>query len=581
MINERLRLNDLVYDLNQFGIGKYKGKFLPAIDIITDEMSYEEGKGFKDRQIQQNQKVLGKLHHIFHIADYKKSNFREELLKHADTSLLKSFLKQVKIIPENIDNATFNSKIFSYCKEASKLPWGNNEFTKKFVEIFGYESGLIPTTKESLESMEEISKSKIDSNTNQRILQVYSDLPYRPLYDYQSKLFFEAEEMVETKYSRFMIMMPTGSGKTRLAMEIISHFLTRGVKNENDRQVIWLADSQELLEQAIETFKNVFPHLVEKDTKIYRLWDKYKSANYEKNSIIMASYQTLVGFLDKNPDSLNPDLIVCDEAHNVVAKTYKPTIEKLARNGSPVIGLTATPIRTLEGKGNNELKEFFYWDPKSPRSSFIDIKFDEDRYDNTIDYLQKNRYLSHAHKYNIETENLESIISIEILRGVSKARELTDKFLEIISEDNNRNRKIATKLLEIGKQKKRTLYFGTTRYQAQLICAIMILKGINAVYLDGDTPHSYRNDSIKKFKNGAIDIICNCDLFTTGFDDPQIEVIMIGRPTKSLVLHQQMIGRGMRGPKMGGTKEFDLYRVHDQLPTIELADDAMSDFWLR
>ena len=48
---------------------------------------------------------------------------------------------------------------------------------------------------------------------------------------------------------------------------------------------------------------------------------------------------------------------------------------------------------------------------------------------------------------------------------------------------------------------------------------------------------------------------CNCDLFTTGFDDPKIEVIMIGRPTKSIVLHQQMIGRGMRGPKMGGTKE--------------------------
>ena len=79
----------------------------------------------------------------------------------------------------------------------------------------------------------------------------------------------------------------------------------------------------------------------------------------------MASYQTLVGFLNKNPDSLNPDLIVCDEAHNVVATTYKPTIEKLARNGSPVIGLTATPIRTLKGKGNNDLKEFFYWDTNS------------------------------------------------------------------------------------------------------------------------------------------------------------------------------------------------------------------------
>ena len=75
------------------------------------------------------------------------------------------------------------------------------------------------------------------------------------------------------------------------------------------------------------------------------------------------------------------------------------------------------------------------------------------------------------------------------------------------------------------------------------------------------------------------DIICNCDLFTTGFDDPLIEVIMIGRPTKSIVLHQQMIGRGMRGPKMGGTREFDLYRINDDLPSIDLADNQMGEFW--
>ena len=166
-----------------------------------------------------------------------------------------------------------------------------------------------------------------------------------------------------------------------------------------------------------------------------------------------------------------------------------------------------------------------------------------------------------------------------MFRLVSKSRELPAKFLEILAQNNDRNRKIAVKLMDIGKEKKRTLYFGTNRYQTQLICAIMILSGIKAVYLDGDSPISYRRDSIEKFKNGEIDIICNCDLFTTGFDDPQIEVIMIGRPTKSIVLHQQMIGRGMRGPKMGGTKEFDLYRINDSLPTIDLADNQMGNFW--
>lgn len=574
MLNEGLRTSDLVDDLNQFG----KGKFLDAIDIITDSMSFDEGKGFKEIQLKQNKKLLGKLHHIFHISDYKKPKFREELLKHAEVSLLISYLKQVDLVSKNTSKLS-DSEIFSYCKKASKLSWGNNPATKSFVNIFGYDLSLIPTTKEVRDSMEEISAPKIDSQSGKISLELYTNSPYRPLYPYQSKLFFEADEMVGKKFKRFMIMMPTGAGKTRLAMEIISHFLNRGAKQEKEKQVVWLADSEELLEQSIETFKDVFPHLAEKNTKIYRLWGKYKSTTYEKNSIIVASYQTLVNFIENNPNSLNPDLIICDEAHNVIANTYKAVIEKLASNGATIMGLTATPVRAISGKENDELKEFFNWNPESPRSSFLDIEIDEDRYDNTIDYLQKNQYLSYPNKYDIDTDNLESQISIEIFRLASKTRDLPPKFLEVLAENNDRNRKIAIKLLEIGKQKKRTLYFGTNRYQAQLICAIMILSEINAVYLDGATPRSYRNDCIRKFKKGEIDIICNCDLFTTGFDDPEIEVIMIGRPTKSIVLHQQMIGRGMRGLKMGGTKEFDLYRVHDVLPSIDLADNYMSDFW--
>jgi len=574
MLNTKLRISDLVADLNKFG----EGKFLDAIDIINDGISFDEGHGFKDIHIRENREILGKLHHIFHIQDYKKPSFREELLKHAESPTLISYLKQVEIISENTKTLSTSDNL-KYCKEASDLPWGNNEKTKIFINTFGYESSLIPTSKEVRDSMTEINPFTIDPKSGKINLELHSDSTYRPLYPYQSKLFFEADEMVDKKYHRFMIMMPTGAGKTRLAMEIISHFLIRGVRTKKEKQVIWLADSEELLEQAIETFKNIFPHLVEKKTKLYRLWGNYSSLSYEKNSIIFASYQTLVGIIKNNPDLLNPDLIICDEAHNVIATTYKPTIEKLSENGACVIGLTATPVRTNKGSQNNELKEFFYWNSQTTRRSFLDIEINVDKYDNTVDYLQKNQYLSYPNIYNIDTGNLESLISKQMFRLVSKSRELPAKFLEILAQNNDRNRKIAVKLMDIGKEKKRTLYFGTNRYQTQLICAIMILSGIKAVYLDGDSPISYRRDSIEKFKNGEIDIICNCDLFTTGFDDPQIEVIMIGRPTKSIVLHQQMIGRGMRGPKMGGTKEFDLYRINDSLPTIDLADNQMGNFW--
>jgi len=573
MLNTQLRKSDLIADLNKFG----EGKFLDSIDIINDGISFDEGHGFKDKHIRENKQILGKLHHIFHIQDYKKSSFREELLKHAEPATLISYLKQVEIIPKNTKTLS-PSENLTYCKKASNLPWGNNKETEIFVNTFGYESSLIPISKEVHESMIEINPPTMDSKTGKINLELHSSSTYRPLYPYQSKLFFEADEMVEKKFHRFMIMMPTGAGKTRLAMEIISHFLIRGVKNEDEKQVIWLADKEELLEQAIETFKNIFPHLVEKKTKLYRLWGQYSSSSYEKNSIIFANYQTLIKIIKNNPNLLNPNLIICDEAHNVIATTYKPAIQKLSEKGACVIGLTATPVRTINGSQNNELKDFFYWNSQDTRRSFLDIEIDVDKYDNTIDYLQKNQYLSYPNKYEIDTGDLESLISTEMFRLVSKSRDLPAKFLEILAKNNDRNRKIAIKLMEIEKG-KRTLYFGTNRYQTQLICTIMILAGKKAVYLDGDSPISYRRDSIEKFKKGEIDIICNCDLFTTGFDDPKIQVIMIGRPTKSIVLHQQMIGRGMRGPKMGGTKEFDLYRIKDNLPSIDLADNQMGNYW--
>jgi len=309
-----------------------------------------------------------------------------------------------------------------------------------------------------------------------------------------------------------------------------------------------------------------------KDTKLYRLWEDYGSEKFEKNSIIFAGYKKLINFLKINPESLKPDLIICDEAHNAIAETYKPLIEKLRGTGTKVIGLTATPVRSLYGKENDELKEFF-------RNRIVDINIDNEDSENVISYLQKNGYLSHVHKYDIDVSNVESSIPILILKLASRARDLPDSFLQIIAEDNDRNKKIATKLYEISKQKKRILYFGTNVYQSQITCALMILLGVNAVHIDGKTPIDYRRDCIKKFKVGKIDVICNCDVFTTGFDEPKIDVVMIGRPTKSIVLHQQMIGRGMRGPKMNGTKEFDLYRINDELPSIDLADQYFTEFW--
>ena len=123
------------------------------------------------------------------------------------------------------------------------------------------------------------------------------------------------------------------------------------------------------------------------------------------------------------------------------------------------------------------------------------------------------------------------------------------------------------------------LYFAPSIEQSKFMCMLLIATGARAAHVDGNTPAPYRRDVIAKFRKGKINTICNVGVFSTGFDAPNIDVVFIARPTKSLVLHQQMIGRGMRGPKMGGTKQFQLYRVVDNMPEIDLADEYFTDIW--
>lgn len=570
MLNSNLTKTDLVTDLEKIE----NGKLLDSIDVINTEVSYAEGgEGFAKKPIRQNKEILAKLHHILNIQNYKDSEFRKKLLYRATVSDLIEFLKKVNLIPTST-NTLSDSEIFSLCDKASKLSWGNNDATKNFIRQFGYDESLIPSTKEEKEDVEEVSIAKEDPETKKITLSLKSVTPFRQLYAYQSRIFYEADELIEKRMMKFIIQMPTGSGKTRVAMEIASHFLNRGIKNEKPRQIIWLAEKEELLEQAIESFENVFPHLGLKDAKVYRLFSGHHPTRFERNSIIMANYPTLNNFLVKNPNLLKPDLVICDEAHNAIAETYKPLIEVFHNQEARVIGLTATPVRGIKTKENDELRDFF-------NDNLVSIKTDEGDTDSPIRFLQKKGYLSHVNIKEFDSVSIIDSISPRLWRLASKARDLPDKFLQLIAENNDRNKMIAKKLIDIAKNKKRILYFGTNIFQSKLMCALMLLNGINVVHIDGKTPIEYRRDCIRKFKEGEINMICNANVFTTGFDEPKIEVVVIGRPTKSIVLNQQMIGRGMRGPKMNGTYEFDLYTIADDLPGIDLAHDLMGNSWLE
>jgi len=546
LLNKNLASSEIHNELKEF--------IDPAQLLVNDYNVEKEGpNALKGIPLQNSSEFLGTIHHALNIHKYGEPKFREKLIQTADESQLLKFFKEINLIPKDKKKLT-STEIMELSKTASRLSWKDDDPTRAFVKIFGYDESLVPI-KEDVKTVNEIvSTPKKDPETGKITLILNDDKPLKELHQYQSKIFFQADELVENRFFKFMLTMPTGSGKTRTAMEIVTHFFNR---NDN-RQVLWLAGQKELNEQAIESFKHVWPHLGKNDKKIYRLWDRYESDHIEKNAFVIAGVAKLSNLLKKNPDLIKPNLIIIDEAHHAISPTWISLIEKLVKDTKAcVIGLTATPIRGNSNE-NEKLKKLF-------QNRIIEIESDGNE-TNAISYLQKKGFLARViEKPKIESK-AEFNIPKEIMKDLSKSYDLSPEFLSELAKNHERNYSIVKKLIEL--DGKKTLYFGTTRFQTKLMCTILIAKKIKAAYVDGSSPIAYRNNVIKKFKEGDIDIICNCELFTTGFDEPKIEAIVIGRPTQSKVLHQQMIGRGMRGPKMNGTPNFELYEMDDKLENL-------------
>ena len=302
----------------------------------------------------------------------------------------------------------------------------------------------------------------------------------KTLSDYQSKIFFKSDDIIENKWKRFIIKMPTGSGKTRTTLEIVTHFLNRGLeKNEEERQVMWIADKEELCEQAIESMSEIWIHLGKKDLKVYRLWGNVTIPTFEKKSFIVATYQKLNSMLKNNQLFPIPDLIVSDEAHNIVAPSHQNVLEKLQEqlNGTRIIGLTATPIRGIQSEENNKLIDFF-------NNLIVEIDSSDE---NPIAYLQDQGYLAYCTPITVPS-NREFILTKEERRELEKERDFPKGFLDKIARDNKRNLIITEFLKKLIDEKVQVIYFAPSVQQSKFLCALILCLGGKAAHIDGSTP---------------------------------------------------------------------------------------------
>jgi superfamily II DNA or RNA helicase len=250
-------------------------------------------------------------------------------------------------------------------------------------------------------------------------------------------------------------------------------------------------------------------------------------------------------------------LIVIDEAHQAIAETYSSVLEVLAKNkDSRILGLTATPGRTWNDPLRDaELADFFHKNK---------VTLQMPGYISPIDYLIDEGFLA---KPLFETMQIDSPkgMSASELEEINKALEIPQSVLVRLSQDEVRNLRIIAKLEELIGRHKRILFFASTVQHSDLISAILIARGVNAKSVTSKTlladRQRYLNNFISDDPNPVI--LCNFGVLTTGFDAPKTSCVVIARPTKSLVLYSQMVGRGTRGPKMGGTKECEVVTVVD------------------
>lgn len=195
--------------------------------------------------------------------------------------------------------------------------------------------------------------------------------------------------------------------------------------------------------------------------------------------------------------------------------------------------------------------------------------------------LQSGSYLARLRRRRIPTK-----ISVDL---TPKERKVVAQFFEIpasvlrrLAESAERNAIIVAEVGALFERGCQTIVFGLSVDHAQLVSELLLLQGIEARSIDGGTPNYDRRRLIADYKAGRVQVLVNYGVLTTGFDAPNTNAVVIARPTASLVLYSQMIGRGIRGPKMRGNAECILVDLEDNLigyPTESYAFAAFNSAW--
>lgn len=315
-------------------------------------------------------------------------------------------------------------------------------------------------------------------------------------------------------YENVMFQMPTGTGKTRLFTSIISDIKAWGILNSIDTKILIIAHRIELIEQISESLaKYRIPHGVIAGGKERDL----------RQHVQVASIQTITHHTNISAaQDLNVNFIIIDEAHHSMANSYKKLWTMY--EGAKKLGVTATPWR-MNHSGFKSIYDTLIL--SKPIKDFI-----------AEGWLSPYNYFSIQDKSALQRE-INSIEEFDV-EGDYKV-----SALERVVDTSHIRAQLLDSYNKYAKGKKGIIY-SISRKHSDHICAEYKAAGVNIVRIDSMTPRDERRLYVSRFKKGLIDIIVNVDIFSEGFDCPDIEFVQLARPTKSLVKYLQQVGRGLR-----------------------------------
>ena len=400
------------------------------------------------------------------------------------------------------------------------------------------------------------------------------------LFDHQRKAGDKVMRILSSDPRKVVLHMPTGAGKTRTAMHIIASYL----KRNEPTVVCWLAQNAELLDQAADEFDSAWHSLGNRNLSLIRFWgNRNPDLLNTTDGLIVAGLGKMAALDKRDPATLlkladRVTLTIIDEAHQAIAPTYAAILTALhtKRPRNALLGLTATPGRSWSNiEEDQKLSDYF-------DASKVTLEVEE--YDDPVSFLIEQQYLA---KPIFKTLNSDAGLELtdDDVRNLSSAIDVPETLLNKLGEDTQRNLKIISEIEDLVTRHRRILVFAPSVQNARMLTAIIALRGHEAFVITGTTNKSERERVIRCFRSNAnrAMVLINYGVLTTGFDAPATSAAIIARPTRSLVLYSQMVGRATRGVKAGGNTDAEIVTIVDpHLPgfgNITEAFENWEDVW--